>query len=154
MTGCSTEDMLVNKSFQDRIIHLQILPLLPLAILLSLDLYQFHLDYLDLLLFVSVHCPLSLKHDDANGEGNSSKKNSLKTHLKEHARTPSSSRQLTLEVKSRIQQSSEGVMLQFFSSYYLLDTHLIHLCIPSPSYMFHPLPQPSITHITYALLTP
>ena len=75
--------------------------------------------------------------------------------------------QLTLEVKSMIQQSSKRVMLQFFLSY-LLDTCIDYLCRPSPSlfhityalpppspyYMLHPLAQPSVTRITYVLLTP
>ena len=166
MTGCSIEDTLVNKSFQGLITPLPILHLL-LDILHSLDLYQSHHDYLVLLPFVFTPHQLSRKHNDANGEGNSSKKNSLKTHLKECAKIPSSLRQLTLEVKSMIQQSSKGVMLRFFLSY-LLDTCITSLCRPSPSlfhityvlpspspyYMLHPLVQPSVTCIAYALLTP
>ena len=142
MTGCSTIDMLVNKSSLDPIIPLLTPPLLPLAILLSLDPYQFHLDYLDPLLSVSVHHPLSQKHDDNNGGGNSSKKNSLKNCSKGLVKTLLSSRQLTLEVESMIQRSSKGVMLQFS---YLLDTCINYLCRPSPSlfHIIHALPSPS-----------
>ena len=168
MNGCSTENMLIDRSFQGLTIPLLIPPLPLLVILPSHDHYPFHHVYLDLLLFAFVHRPLSLKHDDDNGEGNSSKKNSLKTRLKELVKIPSSSSQLTLGIESMIQQSSKGVMLQIFlflfTQYtyqspmqtfpFLIVSHMYALPPPSPCYMFHPLTQLFITHITYALPTP
>ena len=41
-----------------------------------------------------------------------------------------------------------------YASLLLLTCFTYMLPPPSPYYMFHPLPQPFITHITYALLTP
>ena len=135
--------MLVNKLFPDLIILPLILPPL-LDNRLKPDHYLNSLDFLEPLLFICVpHLQLQ-KHNDDNGEGNSSKKNSLKTHSKELVKTQSLSRQLILEYESMIQQSSKGVMLRFFSFSYLPDTRLIRLCIPSPS----------LFHITYMLPTP
>ena len=88
MIGCSTENMLVNKSFQDLTIPLLIPPLPLLVILPSHEPYPFHHVYLEPLPFAFVHCPLSLKQDDVNGDRNSSKKNSQKNHLKELVKTP------------------------------------------------------------------
>ena len=91
MIGCLIENTLVDKSFQDQTTPL-LTPLLLLPDnLLNHDHYLFHHNYLELLLFVFVHHQPSPKHDDVNGDGNSSKKNSRKNHLKELAKTPLSS---------------------------------------------------------------
>ena len=128
--------MLVNKSFQDLIIPLLIL-LLPLLVLLpSHDLYPFHHVNLELLLFIFAHRRLSLKHDNVNGDGNSSKKNSRKNHLKELVKIPSSSSGPALKIELMIQLPSREVMLRFYLSY-LLDTRITYLCNPSPSYLSH-----------------
>ena len=111
MIGCSTENMLVDKSFQDLTIPL-LIPLLPLLVILpSHDLYPFHHVYLELLPFVFAHRQLSLKHDDVNGDGNSLKKNSWKNHLKELAKTLSSSSGSVSKIESMIQLPNRGVML-------------------------------------------
>ena len=115
--------MLVNKSFPDLITPPLILHPPLLDNLLNLDHYRSFLDSLALLRSISEPHQLSLRHVDANGEGNSLKKNSLKTCSKELKKTRSSSRPLTLEFESRIQQSSEGVMLRFFS----FLTYMIHV---------------------------
>ena len=115
MIGCSTENMLVDKSFQDLTIPLLIPPLPLLVILPRHNRYPFHHVYLELLPFVFAHCRLSLKHDDDNGDGNSSKKNSRKNHLKELAKIPSSLNGPASKIESMIQLPSRGVMLQFFS---------------------------------------
>ena len=133
MIGCLIENTLIDKSFQDRTTPL-LTPLLLLPDnLLNRDHYLFHHDYLKLLLFAFVHRQLSLKHDNINGDGNSSKKNSRKNHLKELAKTPLSSSGPASKIESMIQLPSRGVMLRFFS-FHLLDTHLTCLCRPSPSY--------------------
>ena len=133
--------MLVDKSFQDLTILLLIPPLPLLVILPNHDHYPFHHVYLDPLPFAFVHCQLSLKQDDASGDGNSSKKNSRKNHLKELAKTPSSSSGPASKIESMIQSPSRGVMLRYLS-FHILDTCLIYLCHPSP-YPYH-----------YALLSP
>ena len=128
--------MLVDKSFQDPIIPLLILPLPLLVILPSHDLYPFHHIYLKLLLFVFAHRRLSPKHDNVNGDGNSSKKNSRKNHLKELTKIPSSSNGPASKIESMIQLPSSGVMLQLFS-FHITDTRPIYLCDFSPSYLLY-----------------
>ena len=116
MIGCLIENTLVDKSFQDWTTPLRTPPLLlPPDNLLNHDHYLFHHDYLELLPFAFVHRQLSPKHDDVNGDGNSSKKNSRKNHLKELAKTPLSSNGPALKIESMIQSPSRGVMLRFFS---------------------------------------
>ena len=96
--------MPINKSLPDLIILPQTLHHLPRVNPLNLDPYQNSLDFLKLLPFASVPLPPLLKHVDANGEGNSLKQNSLKTRLKGHKKIPSSSKPLTLEFESMIQE--------------------------------------------------
>ena len=112
LTGCWNKDTLVNKWFLGLIILPPILrpPLLDNP--LNLNRYPNFLDSLVPLLSVSILHRQSLKPVDANGGGNSSKKNSLKIRLKELGKTQSSSRPLALEFESMIQRSSEGVMLR------------------------------------------
>ena len=147
MIGCSTKNMLVDKSFQDLTTPL-LIPLLPLPIILpNHDLYPFHHIYLEPHPFAFVHRQLSLKHDDVNGDGNSSKKNSQKNRLKELAKTPSSSSGPASKIESMIQLPSRGVMLQFFLLIYLIHVPLTYATLPlltclimccfSPSHMFH-----------------
>ena len=131
MTGCSIGDMLVDNSFQDQTTPLLTPPLLLPVILPNRDLYLFHHVYLEPLLSASAHHQLSLKHDDVNGDRNSSKKNSWKNHLKELAKTPSSSSGLALKIESMIQLPNRGVMLQFFL-FPMPDTCLTNLCTPFP----------------------
>ena len=121
--------MLINKSSRDQTIPLLTLPPLLLVDPLSHDPYLFCHEWLEPLLFASERHQLSLKHDDVNGDGNSSKKNSQKNHLKELAITPSSSSGLALRIESMIQLPSRGVMLRFFLSP-IPDTRLTNLCIP------------------------
>ena len=147
MIGCSTEDMLVDKSFQDQTTPLLTPPLLLPVVLPNHDLYLFHHVYLEPLPFTSEHHQLSLKHDDANGDGNSLKKNSRKNHLKVLEKTPSSSSGLALKIESMIQLPSRGVMLRSFLFIYLIHVSLTYAHLPlltcfiihcfSPSYMFH-----------------
>ena len=125
MIGCSIENMLVDRSFQGLTIPLLIPPLPLLIILHSHDLYPFHLIYPDLLLFVFVHRQLSLKLGDVSGDGNSSKKNSQKNHLKELAKIPSLSNGPVSKIESMIQSPSRGVMLQFFP--FLFTSYMYHL---------------------------
>ena len=110
--GCLIENMLIDKSFQDWTTPL-LTPLLlpPPDNLLNHGHYLYHQDYLELLPFAFVHCQLSPKHDDVNGDGNSSKKNSQKNHLKELAKTPLSSSGPASKIESMIQSPSRGVML-------------------------------------------
>ena len=122
MIGCSIENTLVDKLFQGQTTLLQTPPVL-LVILLNHDLYPFHHVYLEPLPFTFTHRRQSLKHDNVNGDGNSSKKNSQKNHLKELAKTPSSSSGLASKIESMIQLPSRGVMLQF-SPFHLPDTHI------------------------------
>ena len=123
--------MLINKSFQDQTTPLLTLSLLLPVVLPNHDLYLCHHVYLEPLLFASEHHQLSLKHDNINGDRNSSKKNSRKNHLKELAKTPSSLSGLALKIEPMIQLPSRGVMLQFFLSP-IPDTRLTNLCTPFP----------------------
>ena len=136
MIGCSTKDILIDKSFQDWTTPLLTPPLLLPLDLPNHDLYPFHHVCLKPLPFAFAHHRLSLKHDDINGDGNSSKKNSLKNHLKELAKIPSSSSGPASKIESMIQLPSRGVMLRF-PPFHLPDTHIIYLCLPSPSYSSH-----------------
>ena len=147
MIGCSIKDMLVNKSFPDQTIPLLTQPLLLPVVLPSHNPYRFHHAHLEPLLFISEHHQLLLKHNDINGDGNSSKKNSRKNHLKELAKTPSSSSGLASKIESMIQLPNRGVMLRFFPFIYLIHILLTCAHLPlltcfilhclSPSYMFH-----------------
>ena len=147
--------MLVNKSLPDPIILPQTLHHLPHDNPLNLDPYQNSLDFPELLPFASVPLPPLPKHDDANGEGNSLKQNSLKTRLKELKKIRSSSRQLTLEFESRIQRSSKGVLLRFSPFIHLIHALLTYaLPHPSPSYMFHSIRAAFSYRYSYTLPSP
>ena len=147
MIGCSTEDMLIDKSFQDQTTPFLTPPLPLLVDLPNHDLYLFHHIYPEHLPFTSEHHQLSLKPNDINGDGNSLKKNSWKNHLKVLKKTPSSSSGLALKIELMIQLPSRGVMLQFFLSIYLIHILITHAHLPfltcliihcfSLSYMFH-----------------
>ena len=147
MIGCSIKDTLIDKSFQDQTIPLLTPPLL----LPNHDLYLFHHVYLEPLPFAFERHQLSLKHDNINGDGNSSKKNSQKNPLKVLEKTPSSSSGLVLKIESMIQLPSRGVMLQFFP-FHTLDTCLTYLCQSFPSYLFHNMLPLSFIHVSYAAL--
>ena len=81
MIGYTMLDTNTNKSFQDLTTPL-LIPHHPLHLLdlLSHVHYLFHHDYLIPLPFEFEHHRLSPKHDVDNGDRNSLKRNSLKTH--------------------------------------------------------------------------
>ena len=151
MIGCSIEDTLVDKLFQDQTTPLLTPPLLLPVVLPNHDLYLFRHVYLEPLPFASECQQLSLKHVDVNGDRNSLKKNSWKNYLKVLEKSPSSSSGLALKIESMIQLPSRGVMLRFFP-FHTLDTRLTYLCQSSPSYLFHNTLPLSFIHVSYAAL--